>query len=221
VVERDSFWHWLATAQHHGLPTRLLDWTYSPLVAMHFATLDPSSPHDAAIWMVDYVTANQSIPDNLSGKLREEGCNVFTIDMLARFDVEKRTASSSASYTLEVESLTAFDSLAHPEFLLFFEPPSIDDRIVNQFALFSVIPNPKMTVSELLEKHPELYRKLIIPASLKWEIRDQLDQMNVTERVLFTGLDGLTAWLKRHYGPKATQRPSPVNERGAADGGQS
>ncbi len=99
-------------------------------------------------------------------------------------------------------SLNELDGLADAPFLLFFEPPSMDDRIVNQYALFSVMSRAASGVEAWMERHPELCRKVIVPAALKWEIRDKLDQSNVTERVLFPGLDGLSRWLHRHYSPK-------------------
>jgi hypothetical protein len=83
--------------------------------------------------------------------------------------------------------------------VIFFEPPSLDARIVNQFALFSVMSSPTGRLDRWLAHYPELCRRIIIPARLKWEVRDKLDQANITERVLFPGLDGLSRWLKRHY----------------------
>lgn len=188
VVGRDSLWHWLSVAQHYGLPTRLLDWTYSPFFAMHFATANMENADiDGVIWAVNYVKAHQLLPDKLRWQLDEEGANVFTVEMLAE----------------SVQSFKELADLSQEQVVIFFEPPSIDDRIVNQFALFSVMSDPRAVLDDWLNEHPHIWRKIIIPAELKWEIRDKLDQANVTERVLFPGLDGLSRWLKRHYSPKS------------------
>ncbi|MFY0688880.1 MAG: FRG domain-containing protein [Cyclobacteriaceae bacterium] len=181
----DSIWHLLSIAQHHGLPTRLLDWTFSPYVALHFATADNARfDEDGVIWAVDYKNVHAKLPNVLRTTNKREGSDIFTANMLGS----------------AMNSLDDFDELK--EVVVFFEPPSIDARIVNQHALFSVMNNPEKTIDAwLLERKSINWFKIIIPASLKWEIRDKLDQANITERVLFPGLTGLCTWLKRQYSP--------------------
>jgi hypothetical protein len=186
VVPADSPWNWLALGQHHGLPTRLLDWTNSPYVALHFATSNTQEfDRDGAVWMVDYVRAHELAPAALRECLEREGAVLFTTELLA-------------SVAAGVDELERLDE----DFVVFFEPPSFDERIVNQYALFSLTSRPDASMDDWLGGHPKLGRRIVIPAELKWEVRDKLDQANVTERVLFPGLDGLTRALTRHYAPR-------------------
>jgi hypothetical protein len=187
ALPSDSIWYLLAVAKHHNLPTRLLDWSYSPYVALHFVTASSSRyDRDGVIWMVDFVQTREQLPKELRKALEDDGGNAFTAELLARV----------------APSLREFDRL-DDDFVAFFEPPSLDDRIVNQYGLFSLMPSPTARLDRWFEEHPELVRRIVIPAELKWEVRDKLDQANITERVLFPGLDGLSAWLTRYYSPRS------------------
>jgi len=187
VVERDSFWNWLTVAQHYGLPTRMLDWSFSPFVALHFALANVEKYDiDGVVWAVNYMGLHQLLPSRLQDVLQAEGSDVFTIEMLGA----------------NIASLREMDRLTDQKFALFLEPPSMDDRIVNQAALFSVASDPRLSLGDWLSGYPEMWRKIVIPAKLKWEFRDKLDQIGVTERVLFPGLEGLSRWLRRHYSPR-------------------
>ena len=182
----DSVWHWLAMAQHHGLPTRLVDWTYSPLVALHFATgCLADYERDGVIWCVNFFEANTLLPDALKALMEEEQSQTLTIDMLNGFS------------TLDV-----FDRLSEEPFVVFVEPPSLDARMLNQFALFSLMPGSATQLEPWLDAHQPLVRRIVVPAELKWEVRDKLDQANINERTLFPGLDGLSRWLARYYLPR-------------------
>jgi len=187
-IPSTNLWFELAIAQHHGLPTRVLDWSVSPMVAAHFATYEEEHfDKDGAIWCVNAERVRELLPDALAKILFPRKAYVFSVEMLDG-----------------ITSLEQFDEMSKEnQFVVFFEPPSLDDRIINQNAIMSTMPGVELDMLEYLTR-PEnagIFKRIIIPKDLKWELRDKLDQNNVTERMLFPGLDGLSRWLKRYYGP--------------------
>jgi len=93
---------------------------------MHFATVRLQDYKlDGVIWCVDFVKTNGLLPEN-----SRRCCG--------------RRARTLSPLTCSIECRHAgeYDRLSPDEFVVFFEPPSLDDRIVNQFALFSMMSSP-------------------------------------------------------------------------------
>jgi len=92
---------WLTIARHHGLPTRLLDWSLSPLVACFFAVKDASTVN-GAVYVYDH--------RNFS---KEEDINLKTFDEIQVFipsHATKRVAAQSGMFTVHPTNRKTLDN---------------------------------------------------------------------------------------------------------------
>jgi hypothetical protein len=176
-------WELLVSAQHHGLPTRLLDWTYSPLVAAHFATLDAGAGGRRSVWRLDWKQVHQSFGFPELALLIEDLHQLF----------RGREPFTPWKLFNPGEEIAPFACM--------MEPPSIDARIMAQSAVFTLCSDKSQSFEKFLEQHQlgHTLTRFIIPEEETARVRDQLDLASVDERRLFPDLDGVTAQMRRYY----------------------
>lgn len=177
---RDA-WELLMIAQHHTVPTRLLDWSYSPLIAAHFAIRTASPGQDCAVWRLDWQRVHTA----------------FKLPSLALLIEDLRHLLGKE------QAFTPWDLFSHssPAFACMIEPPSLNARIIAQAAAFTLCSGTNQSFDEFLHRHgiDDALTKFAIPASAVAHLSDQLDLAAVDERRLFPGLDGVAAALRRYY----------------------
>lgn len=179
-VEND--WELLVHAQHHGLPSRLLDWSYSPLIAAHFATIDDLRGGDRVVWRLDWHVVHRT----------------FSIPPLA---LSTRDLEQVFPEETPFTPWKLMASAVPREFACMVDPPSVHPRIPAQGAVFTLCSDKSQSFDAFLARHgiESALARFVIPADMVRPFRDQLDLAGIDERLLYPDLDGVAARIRRYY----------------------
>jgi hypothetical protein len=178
--------------QHHGAPTRLLDWTSGSFAALYFAVRAFENKQDGAVWVLD--------PDNLPHRWRRE------TDERAPF-TDADDPGGSREYMADPDRV--FWPLDNPseggQFELTplpFYPPELVPRVTAQRGCFTIHSYVKGELERLANSRKDSLRLAVIriPARRKRSILADLRSAGVSEATLFPDLDGLSRELQMARG---------------------
>lgn len=189
---------WLFLMQHHGLPTRPLDWSESVLVALYFAIEgNGNMDRDGELWaMYPYALNTHTGFNGLPVR------NNPTLQYLAR---------EPGSADPERLAAEVHRSSGVPRYLLALQPTLSFPRMVNQMSVFTIHPRPQpqCTIPELL-KDPKHLVRYLIPAGRKQELRKGLAALGFHPRTLFPDLDHLSESIIVEHNTLAYSPPNPL-----------
>lgn len=186
-------WDLLFTMRHHGLPTRLLDWSESLGVALFFA-LDAlrrdGDAGDAALWMLNPYLLNQTYGESVRDIFAP---GLLGLDRSHPFSYEKVLLDSESTFGWDVP--------------VAIYPDQREERMHAQRGWFTMHGDRHDALEALVRPEQILGRgtsdcvlaKIVLKREMLEEIRRHLDQMGVSTFQLFPDLDGLARDLIDKY----------------------
>jgi hypothetical protein len=171
----DSDWEWLFLMQHYGVPTRLLDWSESPLVSLYFAVSEKKhNDVDASLWVLSPVPFNMN-----SGFSSNINNDLPCCEMDSELDSYlTKNALQSPAPSKPVAAIASRNS----------------SRIAAQLGVFTIFHSEFTPINNLFDqKHCWRY---IIPAAQKESIRKELETLHITKLTLFPELSNAGLFAK-------------------------
>lgn len=189
-------WELYFLMQHHGLPTRLLDWTKSPLVALYFA-LQKNREYDGerAVYVMDPCQLN-SISMNGEDEL-------YCPSELKSRIIELPGKSSMDLDAYLPGALDETDAEKYPDHPLGIEPALCNPRMRAQLSCFTIHGDPKNTIKvafETLTPNKRRFGRILIGGkSVSSSLMSSLYALGITEETIYQDLDSLSERIVREH----------------------
>lgn len=168
VPEINDIFQWMALMQHHGAPTRLLDFTWSPYVAAFFAL--ESATTDSVVWAINTF----KVGTYCFGPQLPEGNEVPSPQKAMQY------------YGFEKMSDVAIG-----------EPFFKNQRLIAQSGTFACPVDLTRPIDDILGQQDNTIVKFVLKGTkLRQQALNELYRMNITHATLFPDLDGLARSLR-------------------------
>ena len=162
---------WLNLMQHYGLPTRLLDWSESPLTALFFA-IEADHGSDGRLWVLSPARLNRAMTGVLFLAVSDRGEARELIDDV--FDEKTRDRRKAIAIM----------------------PKEVDARMLLQHSTFTIHGTAE-PLNQLIADG-DIIRSFVIPSSEKDRLREDLELVGISRATIFPDLENLSADIAWH-----------------------